>query len=150
MLQKKIDRDSVLTKNSIDHVPVCNLMEQVKTRAVVLNLCYQVGDCVRNDVMRTETLERLFKVANIPFCAYIFYLHIYLRVFFNVLKLAAEVTVDNYLSEHCCNKETVKNNKKRINNMLISCYSETGSKLLRFLNVILSNVAFEHIFFTYR
>ena len=34
--------------------------------------------------------------------------------------------------------------------MLISCYSETGSKLLRYLNVILSNVAFEHIFFTYR
>ena len=34
--------------------------------------------------------------------------------------------------------------------MLISCYSETGGKLMRYLNIVLSSEAFEWIFFTYR
>ena len=45
---------------------------------------------------------------------------------------------------------TVSKIRKRLNNTLISCYSETGGKLMRYLNLVLSSEALEWIFITYR
>ena len=32
----------------------------------------------------------------------------------------------------------------------MSCYFETGGKLLRYLDIILNGSTFEHVFFTYK
>ena len=49
-----------------------------------------------------------------------FYLEIYPRVSFDLLKPVSEAITDNYLSEDRCSKEKVSEVKKRINNILVS------------------------------
>ena len=71
-------------------------------------------------------------------------------MFFNLLKPVTEKVIDNYLAEHCCSSQNVSKTKKKINNDLFSCYLKTASKLLNYLNIVLSGDAFEHIFFRYR
>ena len=71
-------------------------------------------------------------------------------MFFNLLRLVTEKVVGNYLAERCSSKPAVSKIRKRLNNTLISCNSETGGKLMRYLNLVLSSVEFEWIFFTYR
>ena len=94
----------------------------------------------RNDPMRTENFGKIFfEVANSSFGIYVVYLQTYLRVFLNLHQPVPKLITDKYLSEH-----------RYKNNTLMSCYFETGSKLLRYLNIILNGSAFEPIFFTYR
>ena len=101
-------------------------------------------------MMGTENFgEIFFEVANNLFGIYVAYLQTYLRVFSNLLKPVTRLITDEYLSEHRC-KKAVSKIKKRINNTLMSCYFETGSKLLRYWNITLNGSAFRHIFFTYR
>ena len=71
-------------------------------------------------------------------------------MFLYLLKSVTEKVVDNYLAEHWSNKQTDSKIRKRLANVLISCYSETGGKLMRSLNLVLSSETFEWIFFTYR
>lgn len=79
---------------------------------------------------------------------YVVYLQTYLKVYFHLLKLITELITDKYLSKHRCKKTVSKIKKKRINNTLMSCYFETGGKLLRYLNIILNGSTFEHVFFS--
>ena len=51
--------------------------------------------------------EIFFEIASNPFGVYIFYLQIYLRMLFNLLKPVAEKVVDDYLAQHCSRKQTV-------------------------------------------
>ena len=90
----------------------------------------QLIDCALNRKWTENFGEIFFEIANNPFGVYIFYLQIYLRMFFNSLKPVIEKVVENYLAEHCPSKQTVSKIKKRLNNMLISCYFETGGKLM--------------------
>ena len=71
-------------------------------------------------------------------------------MFFNFLRFATEKVVDNYLVECCSSKQTVSKIRKRLNKTLISCYSETCGKLMRYLNLVLSSVAFEWILLTFK
>ena len=125
-------------------------MKQVNARSVVLNLYYLVGEYAGNSKMTENFGETFFEIASNPFGAYIFYLQIYLRMLFNLLKPVTKKVVDNYLAEHCSSKQTVSKIRKRLNNTLISCYPETGGKLMRYLNLALFSEVFEWIFFTYR
>ena len=125
-------------------------MEQVNVRSVVINLYYLVGEYAGNSKWTENFGEIFFEIANNPFGVYISYLQIFLKMFFNLLRLITEKVVDNYLAEHCFSKQTVSKIRKRLNNMLISCYPETGGKLRRHLNLVLSSRAFEWILFTFR
>ena len=60
------------------------------------------------------------------------------------------MVIDYYLSEYCCSSQDVSKTRKKITNGLFSCYMKTASKLLNYLNIVLSGEAFEHIFFRYR
>ena len=40
---KKLDKEFIITKNSVDLLPVCPLMEKVNTKCVVLNIYFMVG-----------------------------------------------------------------------------------------------------------
>ena len=60
-----------------------------------------------------------------------FYLEIYPRVYFDLLKPVSEAITDNYLSEDRCSKEKVSEVKKRINNILVSRYCEAGKELVK-------------------
>lgn len=75
------------------------------------------------------------------------YLQTYLKVFFNLLKPFTELITNNFLSDHGCKKAVTK---LKNNNSLMSCYIKAGIKLLRYLNIILDNLVFEHIFFSYK
>ena len=59
-LGTRIDREFILTKKSIEHLLISNLMEIVKTKSVVLNLYYVVDDCGKNDIMETENFGEIF------------------------------------------------------------------------------------------
>ena len=109
------------------------VMEQVNARSVVLNLNYLVGENIDNGRMTENFGEIFFEIANNPVGVYIFYLQIYLRMFFNLLRLVTEKVVDNFLAEHCSSKQTVSKIIKGLNNKLIFCYSETGGKLMRYI-----------------
>ena len=146
-IASKIDQRFLLTKNSLQHLPICELMEQVNVRSVVLNFYFLVGEYAGNGKWTENFGEILFEIANNPFGVYISYLQMYLRMFFNLLRLVIEKVVDNYLVERCSSKQKVSMIRKRLNNTLISCYSETGGELMRYLNLVLSSVAFEWIFF---
>ena len=139
----KIDQGSLLSKNSLHHVHICELMEQVNARSIVLNLYYLVGEYAGNGKSTENFGEIFFEIANNPFGVYIFYLQIYLRMLFNLLKLVTEKFVENYLAEHCPSKLIVSKIRKRLNSSLISCYSETGGKLMRHLNLVMASEAFE-------
>ena len=149
-ISSKIDQGFLLSKNSLQHLPICELMERVNSRPIVLNLHYLVGEYAGNGKWNENFGEILFEIANNPLSVYIFYLQIYLRMFFNLLKPVTEKVVENYLAEHCPSKLTVSKIRRRINNTLISCYSKTVRKLLRYFNNVLSNKTFEWIFLTYR
>ena len=69
---------------------------------------------------------------------------------FNIFKTVTGNIVENYLAKHCSSKQKVSKIRKRLDNVLISSYSETDGKLIRYLNVVLSSEEFEWIFFTYR
>ena len=102
-IASKIDRRFFLTKNSLQHLPTCVLMEQVNGRSV-LNLYYLVGEYAGNG-NRTENFGKIFfENANSPFGVYIFYLQVCLRMFFNLLKPVTEKVVENYFAEHCPSK----------------------------------------------
>ena len=122
-------------------------MEQVNVRSVVLNLYFLVGEYAGNGKWTENFGEILFEIAKNPFGVYISYLQMYLRMFLNLLRLVTEKVVDSYLVERCSSKQKVSKIRKRLNNTLISCYSETGRELMRYLNLVLSSVAFEWIFF---
>ena len=147
-IASKIDQEFLLSKNDIQHLPLCEMMRQVNARSVVLNLYDLVGEYAGNGKMN-ENFGEIFEIANNLFGVYIFYLQIFLRMFFNLLMRVTEKVVDNYLAEHCSSKQTVSK-IKRLNNTLVCCYSETGGKLMRYLNLVLSSEAFEWIFITYR
>ena len=120
-------------------------MEQVNARSVVFNLYHLVEEYAGNHKMTENFGEIFFEIANEPFGVYISYLQIYLKMFFNFLKPVTKEVVDNYLAERCSSKQAVSKIRKRLNNTLISCYSETGGKLMRYLNLVLSSVEFEGI-----
>ena len=130
-IASKIDQRFLLTKNSLQHLPICELIEQVNARSVVLNLYYLVGEYAGNGKMTEKVGEIFFEIANNPFGVYIFYLQIYLRMIFSLLRLVTKKIVDNFLAERCSSKQTVSKIRKGLNNTLISCYSKMGGKLMR-------------------
>ena len=87
-------------------------MEQVNVRSVVLNLYYLVGEYIGNGKWTENFREIFFEIANNPFGVYISYLKIYLRMFFNLLRLVTEKVVGNYLAERCSSKQTVSEIRK--------------------------------------
>ena len=141
-----IDRDVNVTYKGIFHLPIATLMDQAKTNYAILNLCYVLGDYKENKLLKTENFgEIFFEVGYNSLGLYVVYLQIYFRVYSNFLKPVTELITDKYLAESGCKKVTTK--LKRINIMPFACYSDTGTKLLRYLNILLNNSVFEHIFF---
>ena len=68
------------------------LMKHLNTRCVVLNIYYPVG----NYSSKAENSGEVFyELENAPFGVCSLYLQIYLRVFFNLIKLITEVVTKN-------------------------------------------------------
>ena len=111
-IASKIDQEFLLSKNGIQHLPHCEMMRQVNTRSVVLNLYDLVGEYAGNGKMTENFGEILFEIANNLFGVYVFYLQIFLRMFFNLLMRVTEKVVDNYLAEHCSSKHSFKDKKE--------------------------------------
>ena len=111
-------------------MPIATLMDQVKPNHVILNIYYVVGDYKENNLLKTENFWEIFiKVGNNLSGLYVVYLQIYFRVFFNLLKPVTELITDKYLAEFGCKNVTTKLKKKK-NNTLFACYSDTETKLL--------------------
>lgn len=69
------------------------LIELVNAKAIVLNIYYLVGEYQS----RTENFGKgFFEISNNSFGVYVFYVQIYLRTFFNLLKPVTEMVIDNY------------------------------------------------------
>ena len=105
-------------------------MNEVDTKSAVLNLYYLVDD---------------FRSTK-PFGD----LQIYSRVFLNNLR-----DVTDFITESCLLEVEIKKNvgvtKQKIFSTFLSCYCQRDKKkLLSYLNLVLNQAAFEHIFYTYK
>lgn len=126
ILRKNLMVNLLLQKNPLKLYSVGELMETVSANTIVLNI-YLVGEYQS----KTENYgELFFEVANNSFGVYIFYVQIYLRMFFNLLKPGTEMVIDSYLSEHSCCSHDVSKTRKKITSDLFSCYMKTALKLL--------------------
>ena len=77
-ITSKIDQEY-----SLQHLPICELMEQVtNARSVVLSLYCLVREYAGNGRWIENFGEIFFEIANNSFRVYIFFLQIYLRMFF--------------------------------------------------------------------
>ena len=127
-ISKKIDCEFIITKSSLAHLPIYNVMDQVNTKLFWTVIIWLV-------ITLKKALKILGKystrLSNNPFGLYMFYLEIYPRVSFDLLKPVSEAITDNYLSEDRCSKEKVSEVKKRINNILVSWYCEAGKELVK-------------------
>ena len=63
----KIDQRFLFTENSLQHLSICEPMEQVNARSVVLNLYYLVEEYAGNGKMTENFREMFFEIANNPF-----------------------------------------------------------------------------------
>ena len=63
----KIDQRFLFTENSLQHLSICEPMEQVNARSVVLNLYYLVEEYAGNGKMTENFREMFFETANNPF-----------------------------------------------------------------------------------
>ena len=121
-------------------------MNEVDTKSAVLNLYYLV-----DDFRSTKPFgELLIELANNSFGLYIVYLQIYSRVFLNNLR-----DVTDFITESCLLEVEIKKNvgvtKQKIFSTFLSCYCQRDKKkLLSYLNLVLNQAAFEHIFYTYK
>ena len=61
-----------------------------------------------------------------------------------------ELIIENYLSENGSVVKNVKNVKEKITKRVFDCVVDVGKNLMSYLNVVLENVAFEHIFLTFK
>ena len=105
-IPKKLDKKFIITKNSVDQLPVRSLIEKVNTKWVVLNIYFMVG------VNTISSGNVFFEIANNYFSVYIYFVQIYLRTFFNLLILVTELVSDTYLSEQAERKKSVGAEKK--------------------------------------
>ena len=103
---KKLDKKFIITKNSVDQLPVRSLIEKVNTKWVVLNIYFIVG------VNTISSGNVFFEIANNYFSVYIYFVQIYLRTLFNLLILVTELVSDTYLSEQAERKKSVGAEKK--------------------------------------
>ena len=69
--------------------------------------------------------------------------------FFHLLMPISKLLVEKYLQEGI-SKKSVQKVKTLVRGCLLTCYLETGSNLLRYINLILNHAAFEHICFSYK
>ena len=65
-IASKIDQGFLLSKNCLQHLPICELMYQVNTRSIVLNLYYLVGEYVGNGKWTKNVGEIFFEIVNDP------------------------------------------------------------------------------------
>ena len=63
----KKDQGFLLSNNCLQRLPICELMEQVNTRSVVLNLYYLVGEYAGNGKWTKNVGEIFFEITNNPF-----------------------------------------------------------------------------------
>ena len=86
ILRKSLIVKLLLQKKPLKLYSVGELMEIVSANTVVLNIYYLVGEYQS----KTENYgELLLEVASNSFSVYIFYVQIYLKMFFNLLKPAS-------------------------------------------------------------
>ena len=122
-------------------------MKYLNTQCVVLNIYYLVG----NYFDRTKNFNELFcEIVNGSFGVYVSFLQIYLRMFFNLLKLITEIIIQNCLRNRSPSNYYVNRFRQNYENILFPLCCNTGKTLLNYLNGVMSSQPFEHIFFTFR
>ena len=135
----------VITRNSIENHDIFHLMKYL---TAWLNVYYLVGNYVSH---LTENFSEIFsEIANTPFGAYVLFVQIYLRMYFNLLKRVTDIIIENYLMDKSPSSCHVKALKQKYENILFSLYCDAGKMLLDYLNVIFSKQPFKHIFLTFR
>ena len=138
---RKIENFFKVTNKGTEGTSISMLRNETNAKSVVFTLCYLV-----DDLSLAENFGELFvKIGNDSFGLYILFLLIYFKVFLNALSDVTDLVTENYLLEHEIKKDIGKV-KQKIFGMLLSCYFQTGAKLLAFLSLILDANAFEHMF----
>ena len=139
----------VLKKKNISHLPISNLMETVKVKSISLNVYYMVGDFGKKiEEKKAENFGNIFfDSVNNSFSIYVLYLDNFLRIYLNLVNPINELIIENYLSENDSVVKNVKKVKEKITKRVFDCVVDVGKNLMSYLNVVLDNVAFEHVFF---
>ena len=124
-------------------------METVKVKSISLNLYYVVGDFGKKiEEKKAENFGNIFfDSVNNSFSIYVLYLDNFLRIYLNLVNPINELIIENSLSENDSVVKNVKKVKEKITKRVFDCVVDIGKNLMSYLNVVLDNVAFEHVFF---
>ena len=141
----------VLKKKKISPLPISRLMEAVKVKSVSLNVYYMVGDFGKKiEKEKAENHGNTFLILLITHSVFMFCIwRTFLRIYLNLVNPINELIIENYLSENGSVVKNVKKMKEKITKKVFDCLVDVGKNLMIYLNVVLDNVVFEHIFLTF-
>ena len=92
-----------------------------------------------------------FDSVNNLFSLYVLYLENFLRIYLNLVSPINELIIENNLSENGSKDSiNVKRVKEKITKRVFDCVVDVGKNIMSCLNVVLHNVAFKHIFLTFK
>ena len=132
----------------MSHLPIPRLMETVKVKSVSLNVYYMV----LKNIFRKKSWELwkyFFGSVNNSFSLHVLYLDNFLRIYLNLVSPINELIIENYLSENNSvvkNVANVKKVKEKITKRVFDWVVDVGKNIMIYLNVVLENIIFEHIF----
>ena len=132
----------------MSHLPIPRLMETVKVKSVSLNVYYMV---LKNVFRKKgwELWKYFFGSVNNSFSLHVLHLENFLRIYLNLVSPINELIIENYLSENNSvvkNVANVKKVKEKITKRVFDWVVDVGKNIMIYLNVVLENVIFEHIF----
>ena len=129
-------------------------METVKVKFVSLNVYCMVGDFgkKKNTEKKAENFgNTFFDSVNSSFSPYVLYLENFLRIYLNLVSPINKLIIENYLFENGSKDPiNVKRVKEKITKRVFDCIVDVGKNIMSYLNVVLYNVAFKHIFLTFK
>ena len=132
----------------MSHLPIPRLMETVKVKSVSLNVYYMV----LKNIFRKKSWELwkyFFCFFYNSFSLHVLYLENFLRIYLNLVSPINELIIENYLSENNSvvkNVANVKKVKEKITKRVFDWVVDVGKNIMIYLNVVLENIIFEHIF----
>ena len=145
----------VLKRKNIEHLPISKLMDIVKVKSVSLIVYYMVGDFGRQiGKKKAENFGYIFfDYINNSFSLYFLYLENFLKIYLNLVSSINELIIVNYLSKNSSvvkDAFKIRKAKEKIIKRVFDCIVDVGKNLISYLNTVLDNVAFEHVFLTFK
>ena len=116
-----------------------------------MTLYYVVSDFNRDFQIVNENFGVIFfEFAYKPFTLYLILLEVFLKVFFNKMKVTSDFLINLYFSNLKAVPKSFTGIKKKIAFSLLKLHCETGLRFVKYLNLMVSSNAVEYMFISFK